>query len=45
MSSAGYRGRGSGDVQGGPYMPGERFWNQGINLKKSQKNRDFEKSI
>ena len=27
---------GSGNVQEGPYMPGERFWNRGINLKKSQ---------
>ena len=39
MFSAGFRGRGgSGNVQEGPYMPGERFWNQGINLKESQKN-------
>ena len=38
MFSAGFRGRGgSRNVQGGPYMPGERFWNRGINLKKSQK--------
>ena len=36
--SAGFRGRGgSGNVQEGPYMPGERFWNQAINLKKSPK--------
>ena len=36
--SAGFRGRGgSRNVRGGPYMPGERFWNRGINLKKSQK--------
>ena len=32
------RGRGgSRNVQEGPYMPGERFWNRGINLKKCQK--------
>ena len=38
MFSAGFRGRGgSGNVREGPYMPGERFWNRGINLKKSQK--------
>ena len=38
MFSAGFRGRGgSRNVQEGPYMPGERFRNRGINLKKSQK--------
>ena len=35
MFSADFRGRGgSENVQEGPYMPGERFWNRGINLKK-----------
>ena len=38
MFSAGFRGRGgSRTAQEGPYMPGGRFWNQAINLKKSQK--------
>ena len=42
MRSAGARGRGgSGNVWEGPHMPGERFWNGGINIRK--KHRLFEK--
>ena len=44
MFSVGFPGRGGpGNVWEGPYMPGENFWNQGINNKRNQNKTNFSK--